>query len=179
MEEECVLSSDCPSNKACLRSKCVNPCDGGTCAPNALCTVHNHIPMCSCPSGMEGNPFVQCRSIVQPAYTDNHKCRPSPCGSNSQCREINDDVVCSCLPDYVGSPPSCRPQCTVNSDCPKDLACLNQKCKDPCVGTCGTNAQCKIVNHNPICSCMPKYTGDPFSHCHRNGKYFLHTNTKS
>lgn len=61
---ECVLNSDCPQNKACLRSKCVDPCPG-TCSQNAICEVLNHIPMCSCPRGMEGNAFVQCRPVLQ------------------------------------------------------------------------------------------------------------------
>lgn len=30
---------------------------------------------------------------------------------------------------------------------------------------CGVNAQCQVVNHNPICSCYNGYTGDPFVRC--------------
>lgn len=167
---ECVLNSDCPSDKACLRSKCVNPCEGGTCAPNALCTVYNHIPMCSCPSGMEGNPFIQCRPVVQPSQDEYHGCRPSPCGSFGQCREINGQAVCSCLPGYSGTPPTCHPECTVNSDCPSNQACSNQKCTDPCPGACGINTNCKTVNHYPICNCLPRYTGNALSNCYPIGK---------
>lgn len=39
------------------------------------------------------------------------------------------------------------------------------KCQDPCPGTCGLNAKCYVVNHNPICSCPAGYNGDPFRHC--------------
>lgn len=92
-------------------------------------------------------------------------CVPSPCGPNSQCREINDQAVCSCLPQYIGSPPSCRPECVVSSECPQDKACVNNKCKNPCPGTCGINARCQVINHNPICSCSPQYIGDPFVRC--------------
>lgn len=56
---ECVLNTDCPQNRACVRNKCVNPCPG-ICGRNAECLVYNHIPMCTCPSGMIGNAFVQC-----------------------------------------------------------------------------------------------------------------------
>lgn len=59
---ECALNIDCPKDKACLRSKCADPCDG-TCAPNAICNVPNHIPVCSCPIGMEGNGFIKCRPV--------------------------------------------------------------------------------------------------------------------
>lgn len=92
-------------------------------------------------------------------------CSPSPCGSNSQCREVNEQAVCSCLPTYVGSPPNCRPECVVSSECARDKACISQKCSDPCPGTCGTNANCRVNNHSPICTCRNEYTGDPFTRC--------------
>lgn len=92
-------------------------------------------------------------------------CTPSPCGPNSQCREVNDQAVCSCLPNYIGSPPGCRPECVVSSECFLDKACSNQKCVDPCPGTCGLNSLCRVVNHSPVCSCNPGHTGDPFTRC--------------
>lgn len=93
-------------------------------------------------------------------------CQPSPCGPNSQCHEVNFQAVCSCLPSYVGSPPGCRPECTVNSECAQNKACIKQKCSDPCPGTCGLNANCQVINHSPICSCTIKFTGDPFIRCY-------------
>lgn len=92
-------------------------------------------------------------------------CQPSPCGPYSQCRVINGHAVCSCQANYIGSPPACRPECMVSADCPQNSACINQKCQDPCPGTCGINARCQVVNHNPICSCSPGYTGEPFVRC--------------
>jgi hypothetical protein len=62
-------------------------------------------------------------------------------------------------------PPSCRPECVTSSECPQDKACVREKCVDPCPGTCGLNARCKVLNHNPICTCSPGYTGDPFIQC--------------
>lgn len=94
-------------------------------------------------------------------------CQPSPCGPNSKCKEINKQSVCSCLPDYFGSPPGCRPECTVSSECSQNKACSNQKCIDPCAGICGINANCQVINHSPICSCQLGYTGDPFTRCSR------------
>lgn len=92
-------------------------------------------------------------------------CSPSPCGPNSQCRPINGQAVCSCVPGYSGSPPSCRPECVVSSDCPRSEACSNLKCANPCIGSCGVRAQCQVINHNPICSCPPGLSGDPFLRC--------------
>ena len=57
---ECVVHSDCPSNKACQRNKCVDPCPG-TCGINARCSVKNHVPVCTCIDGYIGDPFTSCR----------------------------------------------------------------------------------------------------------------------
>lgn len=107
--------------------------------------------------------FLKIQLFVDP--TPVSPCSQSPCGPNSVCRPINGQAVCSCVQGYIGSPPLCRPECTSSSDCPLNQACINQKCKDPCVGACGIEAICKIVNHNPICHCASKFTGDPFVRC--------------
>lgn len=52
---------------------------------------------------------------------------------------------------------------------------MKQKCQDPCPGSCGVNAYCNVYNHNPICSCIDGYTGDPFTSCYikpTSRKYF-------
>lgn len=59
----------------------------------------------------------------------------------------------------------CRPECVLSSDCPADKACIRNKCKDPCPGVCGLNAECSPVNHVPTCICANGYTGDPFTAC--------------
>lgn len=92
-------------------------------------------------------------------------CTPSPCGPNSQCQEVNSQAVCSCQPEFVGTPPNCRPECTINSECATDKACKNRKCIDPCINQCGRNANCRVIAHNPICSCQDHFTGDPFTNC--------------
>lgn len=92
-------------------------------------------------------------------------CNPDPCGPNSQCLVVGKRHRCECLQGYFGSAPNCRPECRTNSDCPRVKACINRKCRDPCVGTCGTEALCEITNHNPVCYCPKGLTGDPFLRC--------------
>lgn len=100
-------------------------------------------------------------------------CSPSPCGPNSKCRRINGQPACSCLPKYVGEPPNCKPECRVGNECPNHLACVNNKCADPCPNTWGLGAQCLTKNHSPICTCPPGFTGDPFSQCYEHGNLFF------
>lgn len=59
---ECVINSDCPSDKACYFLKCQNPC-AGACGLNAICQVVNHQSVCTCPPGFTGTPEVQCRYV--------------------------------------------------------------------------------------------------------------------
>lgn len=165
---ECVGNSDCQMNRACVRNRCVDPCPG-FCGVNAVCSIVNHAPVCTCPSETTGNALRICSPVDRVGvHQDSDPCYPSPCGLNTVCRRNNNNAHCECLPGYFGSPygSGCRPECTINSDCARNLACANTKCVDPCPGTCGHNAQCHVVNHNAICSCRDNYVGDPFLECH-------------
>lgn len=93
-------------------------------------------------------------------------CSPSPCGPYSQCTAYGSSPSCSCLPTYIGSPPNCRPECVVHAECSSNLACMREKCRDPCPGSCGVESQCSVINHVPICTCPVGYTGDPFVSCY-------------
>ncbi|CAH2073961.1 unnamed protein product, partial [Iphiclides podalirius] len=161
---ECVTNNDCPLNKACSNNKCVDPCQEA-CGINAHCKVAHHTPVCLCIDGFEGNPVVSCHPQRSPTLADENPCTPSPCGPYSLCKVIDNHGVCSCQQGYVGSPPTCRPECVISTDCPQHQACMQQKCKDPCPGTCGVNARCQVINHNPICTCKAGFTGDPFVTC--------------
>lgn len=182
---------DCEKTKACINQKCRDPCPG-VCGNNAQCYVVNHSPTCECFSGYTGNPSIECREIPRsnlylffhPKWIYNQKtlkslddylppidpCHPSPCGPYSSCKTLDGHAVCSCIRGYYGSPPSCKPECAVSSDCSADKACENEKCIDPCPETCGFDARCNVVNHSPICSCPPNYTGDPFIRCYKEDR---------
>lgn len=69
------------------------------------------------------------------------------------------------MDNYIGSPPNCQPECTIDSECISSRACLRQKCTDPCLGSCGIGANCYVVNHMAMCVCPNGYTGDPFVNC--------------
>ena len=181
---ECVISADCARNRVCVNTKCVDPCPG-VCGYGARCQVINHSPVCSCPPSTFGDPFVECKEVpgtsqvdfLRSLFTMRFKtcvivwgslftwliisappvdpCNPSPCRQNGQCRVINGAAVCQ------------YPECVINQDCPRDKACFNQRCRDPCVDACGINAICQVVNHNAVCSCPPGYVGEPRLQCQR------------
>lgn len=101
---------------------------------------------------------------IEPVIVD--PCTPYVCGPNAECRDIGGQPSCSCLQGFMGIPPNCRHECTINPECASNLACIKYKCQDPCPGSCGVNAQCKVINHTPVCTCAEGYTGDPFSNCY-------------
>ena len=182
---ECSINSECPSNKACIQEKCRDPCLG-SCGFNAICTVINHTPACSCSEQDTGDPFTNCHPKPPPCKTvlslfnmlfiispsklqylakeppHDDPCNPSPCGPNAQCS----NGACKCLPEYQGDPYSmCRPECVINNDCPRDKSCVRNKCIDPCPGPCGQNAVCNAINHISMCSCPPGMSGNAFVEC--------------
>lgn len=164
------MNSECSYNLACINQKCKNPCED-RCAQNANCKVMNHIPLCSCAPGYSGDPFSYCHVVQTPSPPQQNEpiyinpCIPSPCGAYATCQDHNGSPSCSCLDQYIGSPPHCRPECIMHSECPSNEACIREKCLDPCPGSCGWGAQCNVINHTPTCVCPDGYEGDPFTSC--------------
>ena len=57
--------------------------------------------------------------------------------------------------------------CSGDLDCPDYAACENRLCINPCAirDPCAPSANCKVVNHNPVCTCPDGYIGDPRTDC--------------
>lgn len=63
IQSGCQSDSECPVTDTCLNKRCVNPCAlSHPCAQNAECQPINHKAVCKCPSGLIGDPFVNCYS---------------------------------------------------------------------------------------------------------------------
>merc|ERR1719291_1512592 len=58
-------------------------------------------------------------------------------------------------------------ECDLDSHCSYSTACYKNYCRDPCIGACGYNANCKVVNHVAACACPAGYTGNAASSCYR------------
>ena len=67
-----------------------------------------------------------------------------------------------------------RPECTTDPECPDHLACIREKCQNPCfTTTCGVNAECRVTRHRAICYCKPGYEGDPYRICEERKQQHL------
>ena len=59
-----------------------------------------------------------------------------------------------------------KPECTTDPECPDHLACIREKCQNPCfTTTCGVNAECRVTRHRAICYCKQGFEGDPYRIC--------------
>lgn len=106
-------------------------------------------------------------AVAPPALPAVDPCVGSACGDNAECSVIGNYADCKCKPDYYGNPyVACKPECVVDSDCPRYLDCVRNKCIDPCPGACGINAICDVLNHQAMCNCPTGYTGSPLARCH-------------
>lgn len=69
----------------------------------------------------------------------------------------------------ISDPIPPKPECTTDSDCSNDRACINERCKDPCqaatTSLCAYNAECRVIMHRPVCVCREGLTGNGLSQC--------------
>lgn len=77
-------------------------------------------------------------------------------------------TVCSCEQGYDGNP---EVQCThigcrSDDECSTTHSCINRQCVPACASdTCGPQTECYGINHNPVCECLPGYSGNPKLGC--------------
>ena len=151
----CYDNDECPLFNACENKKCINPCaERNPCAPTATCKVINHEPECTCPDGFIGSPLTDCRPrkffLSFPSFDFQNNSFPLICTN-------------TLLHDFISAP---KPECILDPECPNHLACIQEKCQDPCYAhSCGQFAECKAKNHRAICVCFPGYVGDPYTFC--------------
>lgn len=58
----CQYNEDCADHEACdrLNRRCRPVCEQDTCAEHATCLAQAHQPTCTCLSGFQGNPYIEC-----------------------------------------------------------------------------------------------------------------------
>ena len=77
--------------------------------------------------------------------------------------------ICMIIILLVGLPtePTLDVGCESNADCPDYTACENRQCINPCAirDPCAPSAICKVVRHEPVCTCPDGYIGNPQTSC--------------
>lgn len=123
-EPECRIDANCPSQRACIKEHCINPCVAlAPCTSTARCSVLDSVPVrtltCTCPDGWIPNKEGECKPVIvskTPGCDSNDDCpsnetcinrvcrNPCNCGLNSQCFVQNHRPICSCKAGYEGNP---------------------------------------------------------------------------
>lgn len=139
-------------------------CSPGPCGVNSDCYVSSNQEQCYCRAGFIGNPYSGCR--LEPASP----CVPNPCGPSAECVITPDgQSMCQCPYGMGGDPTGpagCHGyECVVDDNCPDHQACMGYRCRDPCPGSCGINANCRVEKHHPVCTCNHGLTGNPVIRC--------------
>ncbi|KAK7075249.1 hypothetical protein SK128_022663 [Halocaridina rubra] len=192
----CRADSECPADRGCINTHCVNPCIYNTCGRSAECVNIDHEAKCRCPPGTAGDPNIECIPMPKAeCYVDGdcpsqhacinetcvNPCRVlDPCHESTMCKVIDTlpvrTMICICQDGMVTKDggvcqllPPIKLGCSADPECPSDTACFNGICKDPC--QCGANANCEIIEHHPVCSCERGYEGDPEIRCYDTGCY--------
>ena len=101
----------------------------------------------------------------------------NPCGLNALCRVSEHRPVCLCPEGYQGEPSKkcSKSVCSRDEDCEPDQHCSSDgACRIPCLepGVCGVNAQCRVINRRPQCSCPPGYVGNAHVECKQGTQSF-------
>lgn len=101
---ECATKFNCPSDKTCIQSKCVNSCPGD-CSQNDECYVFNHKAKCH-----SKNSRPECSSnndCASDKACDGYKCVDpcvDHCVENANCRIVDQQPICTCQPGYFQGP---------------------------------------------------------------------------
>lgn len=190
----CHYNEDCDESQLCnrLNRVCQPACSENACAPGAICTAKDHRPICTCPPGRSGDPYLRGCTTTQitpecttdadcssPLACVNSRCADlcigNPCEEGLICKTVDilplRAVACVCPDGGRMAPDSgCRAppeaECSADSDCANSQTCRRGTCVEACrADPCGHNAICDSVDHVSRCICPPGYNGNPRFEC--------------
>ncbi len=150
VQPECTRHDDCADTQICHQGSCQNACRFEHCGVNAVCTARDHVARCECLPGYRGeNPNKGCRKRE---FVILHE---------------HEHVLTIPLSTAPPTGASVASGCSSDSECPDYSACENKLCINPCAvrDPCAPLATCRVVNHEPICTCPDGFVGLPTTEC--------------
>lgn len=132
---ECSSDSDCPGVFVCKSNKCVDPCEGISCAAGKTCSVGTCINCaygstgCRCPSGQYANGTGGCFA----------PCSPNKCTATTPtCTPNGTNYKCTCTETSCGLGKLCTNGSCVNCEQGTQCNCPTDQVADG-AGGCGTS----------------------------------------
>ncbi|CAH1986493.1 unnamed protein product [Acanthoscelides obtectus] len=163
--KSCSAMSECSCGETCVAGKCRNKCTSQSqCAQGQLCTRGACLPGCKSNNDCPNAEYCKNRKCQDPCAQKN------ACGKSALCQAADHRKVCLCPDGYQGDPAKLCEQyeCSKDEDCESNKKCgLDKVCRNPCLehNACGANAQCRVVDRKPLCSCPPGYIGNAQVEC--------------
>lgn len=165
----CNAETDCVCGESCVDGKCRNKCNSqASCAQGQVCTNGVCLAGCRSSNDCSNEEICQNKKCYNPCKA------PNACGENAVCRSTNHRKVCLCSDGYQGDPliKCAQYECQKDDDCEASKKCdSNGSCRNPCQeqGACGSNAQCRVIDRKPHCTCPPGYIGNALIECKKSG----------
>lgn len=159
--ERCSADAECSCGQTCYRGKCRSTCTTNSCQSGQLCQNGACMPGCKANSDCAVDRSCINNQCVDPCATE------KVCGRGAVCKVADHHALCLCPDGFRGEPSQeCVSfECQTNDDCESSKICDDGSCKNPCLGACGNNAQCKVVHRHAQCSCPSGYYGNPLIDC--------------
>lgn len=165
----CHYNEDCAEDETCdrLNRVCRKVCSEDSCGDEALCTAKNHEPMCSCPPGTKGNPYVECEGKNQLLYSSIFNIF------------LQILIFCKFIISFYFSGEQFKPDCTEDRQCSPNFACINARCQDPCLvaNMCSDEQICRVFPteyiRTIICECPKDSYTDENGNCIKHGKKLI------
>lgn len=164
----CQTSNDCVCGEKCVNNKCRNECSAEVaCAQGQLCVKGACLPGCQSNNDCPNSDICKNTKCQSPCK------QKDACGQNAICSAVDHRKVCLCPDGFQGDANKhCSPyECNKDEDCESNKKCSSDGyCRNPCLeyGGCGTNAQCRVVDRQPLCTCPLGYIGNPLIECKLN-----------
>ena len=155
----CYQDNNCLFGEVCVDGACRSGCrSAADCGAGQTCNNGQ----CACAPGYVAD---------DDSCEDVDECENRPCHPTATCLNLPGSFKCVCPEGTAGNPlasPGCGSpsECDTNTNCAGNLACTTtdgrRRCTDPCTdASCGAGAECRVVNHEPVCRCPSGYQGDP------------------
>lgn len=162
--QACSRTTDCTCSQVCTRGKC-----RAKCGANRSCPLGQLCERGACVAGCKTNNDCAMDQTCTKGQCSDPCTDKQVCGSNALCTVTDHRLLCYCPDGYDGEPTKecVQFECQHDNDCESNKKCDKGKCRNPCLeyGACGSNAQCRVVNHKPQCSCPPDFFGNPLTEC--------------
>ena len=137
-QKACRSNVDCPGERACHESQCIDPCSISYCGANAECRTRDHVALCSCPPPLVGDPLQVNKSADQKVNKLINKWSVSLQGCHAEAKACTADAACP-GPGGVCLSGLCSRKCSnAEADCLKNEVCKDGACKR----ICSSSAQC-------------------------------------